>query len=57
MIKYKIMSQGFLSHFQSGFVCFMLILGKISGERLQDHCSFCPQNIGCSKRSDVRGYK
>ena len=31
--------QGLLSHFYLGFVCFVLILLKISGEHLQDHWS------------------
>ena len=32
---------GLLSHFYIGFVCFVLYLAKISGERLQDHWSSC----------------
>ena len=31
--------QGLLSHFYPGFVCFVLILTQMSGERLQDHWS------------------
>ena len=32
-------SRSFLYHIFFGFVCFMLYLDKISGERLQDHWS------------------
>ena len=32
-------SRSFLYHIFSGFVCFVLYLSKISGERLQDHWS------------------
>ena len=31
------MSRSFLYHIFPGFVCFVLYLAKISGERLQDH--------------------
>ena len=36
MLKVKVIS---LPYIFSGFVCFVLCLAKISGERLQDHWS------------------
>ena len=46
----------FFTIYFPGFVCFVLYLAKISGERLQDHWSsglLCMSNIyylGCNKK-------